>query len=455
MQSPYSRERIDMGPTFITGRSAAAPRRALLLVLVIVVTAIGVACAPPGPPPDPIIFVHGSSGSAQQFETNFQRLSSNGFPQARMYAFEYDTSRTDNTAEINAALDTFVARVRSETGAAQVDVLAHSRGTLQMHSWLGSSQQRADQVDDYVNYDGRTSTSPPGGRRTLAIWGEGSQTREIGGAQNSYFPNLAHTETVTSAATFPVVYEFLFGHPPLTTDVVPEPSGRATLAGRVLLFQENVAPTGARLEIWRVDPATGARLDQTPRYATDIGADGAFGPFAGTTTERYEIAVVRTRTQHFYFQPFRRNDHFLRLNLSREGQGLETLIETGPNHSVISNVRNREWWADQGEPAQNDRLQVNGADVLNGTLAPRSRRVIATFLFDDNSDRVTNLSAVVPPFGSLPFLTAGDVYLPADPQADGTLSLSMTPRGGGHAQSANVPDWPSSTDGISVQWRDD
>src|SRR5688500_11276388 len=193
-----------MGQNLNSDRRAPTRRRALLLVVAVVAAALGVACAPPGPAPDPIIFVHGSSGSAQQFETNFLRLASTRFPNERMYAFEYDTSRTDNTAEINEALDAFIAQVRTETGAAQVDVLAHSRGTLQMHSWLNSSQARADLVDDYVNYDGRTATSLPGGRRTLAIWGEGSQTRTITGAQNAYFPNLAHTETVTSAATFAV-----------------------------------------------------------------------------------------------------------------------------------------------------------------------------------------------------------------------------------------------------------
>jgi len=440
-----------LGPS--SGRSKAARGGALLLVAVSLVAAVGVACVRPVQP-DPIIFVHGQSGSAQQFETNFMRLASNGFPQQRMYVYEYDTTRNDNNV-IYAGLDALIARVRAETGAQQVDVLAHSRGTGVMHGYL-ATPARAEQVDDYVNYDGATSTSPPGGRRTLAIWGEGSQSRQIGGAQNEYFPNVGHTESVTAADTFEVVYEFLLGRPPTTTDVLPAANGQATLAGRVVLFQENIAPpTGAELEIWRVDGATGDRLDPAPVYATTIGGDGSFGPFQGTTSDQYEIAVSRTRTQHYYVSPFPRSDHFLRLNLSREGEGLETIIETGPNHSVVVNVRNREWWANQPGPADNDALRVDGANVLNATIAPRARRIIAPFLFDDNSDQVTDLSAVVPPFGALPFLTAADVFMASDPQADGTLSLAMTPRGGGgQVETINVPNWPSSTDGITVQWRD-
>ena len=33
-----------------------------------------------GDPPVPVIFVHGNSGSAQQFETNAMRFTSNGYP---------------------------------------------------------------------------------------------------------------------------------------------------------------------------------------------------------------------------------------------------------------------------------------------------------------------------------------------------------------------------------------
>jgi pimeloyl-ACP methyl ester carboxylesterase len=427
---------------------------ALLLVAVSLIAAVGVACVRPIQG-DPIIFVHGQSGSAQQFETDYMRFATNGFPQQRMYVYEYDSTRNDNTV-IFANLDALIAQVLTETGAQQIDVLGHSRGTGIMHGYLNSSTERAEQVDDYVNYDGATSASPPGGRRTLAIWGEGSQTRQIVGAQNEYFPNLGHTETVTSADTFEVVFEFLVGRAPNTTNVRRDLHGRATLAGRVVLFQENIAPpTGAELDIWRVDGDTGARLDPDPLYSTTIGGDGSFGPFQGSTSEHYEIAVSRTRTQHFYFSPFPRSDHFLRLNLSREGEGLETIVETGPNHSVVVNVRNREWWADQPGPADNDVLQVDGANVLNATIAPRARRIIAPFLFDDNSDQVTDLSAVVPPFGALPFLTAADVFMASDPQADGTLSLAMTPRGGGgQVETINVPNWPSSTDGITVQWRD-
>ena len=61
--------------------------------------------------PTPVIFVHGNSGSAQQFETNAMRLTSNGFPQNRIFAYEYDTLASNNDAAI-ANLDGFIADVK-------------------------------------------------------------------------------------------------------------------------------------------------------------------------------------------------------------------------------------------------------------------------------------------------------------------------------------------------------
>ena len=50
----------------------------------------------------PMIFVHGGSGSAGQFQAQQLRLTSNGFPQSRIFVYEYDTATalTDNLGEV-------------------------------------------------------------------------------------------------------------------------------------------------------------------------------------------------------------------------------------------------------------------------------------------------------------------------------------------------------------------
>jgi triacylglycerol esterase/lipase EstA (alpha/beta hydrolase family) len=88
---------------------------------------------PPQPQVLPVVFVHGQSGSAQQFETQAMRFTSNGYPQDMLFAFEYDTSVSDNPI---AGLDAFIDSVLSQTGASQVYAVGHSRGTSVWTTYL-------------------------------------------------------------------------------------------------------------------------------------------------------------------------------------------------------------------------------------------------------------------------------------------------------------------------------
>ena len=401
--------------------------------------------------PVPVIFVHGNSGSAQQFESNAMRFTSNGYPHDRLFVYEYDTSPGVSNDPAVANLDGFIADVQAKTGAEQVDILAHSRGTTVMHTFL-ETPARADQVRRYVNFDGRTSATEPGGVPTLAVWGEGDQSRRIGGAENVYFPSKAHTEVTTSGAAFSHVYEFLNGEAPKTTEVVPEPPGQVTVAGRSALFPSNEGYEGAVLRIFRVDAATGVRVDG-PLYVKKLGADGSFGPVKVNGRKHYEFVVSKegASTIHNYPEPFERDDHFYRVLTAPL---LAPFIETGPGHTAIAVTRMREFWGDQG-PALNDRLEFDGNNVLTPTIAPRARRVLAVFNFDAGSDGLTDTSASLFPFSVLSFLTGVDNYLPASPDASGTIAVEETMREpGGQQVTTNVPNWPSSEHTVSVYFKD-
>ena len=408
-------------------------------------------------PPVPVIFVHGQFGSAQQFETNAMRFTSNGYPDDRLFAYEYDTNISTNDTAI-ANLDGFIADVKAETGASQVDILAHSRGTTVMHSYL-STPARAATVRRYVNFDGRTSATQPGGVPTLAVWGEGDQTRAIGGATNVYFPNKSHTEVTTSREAFAKVYEFLTGDKPKAKDVRPEAPGDVTVTGRVTVFPANAGDAGALLEVFKVDPATGAREPGGPLHSVAIGPDGSFGPLAINGEDHYEFSVSNAGepTIHNYPEPFERDDHFYRVQTA---PALQPFIEAGPNHTDIAVIRMREWRGDQADAAFNDRLEFNGLNVINPAIAPRARRVLAVFNFDKNSDGVTDTSASLSPFNAISFLTGVDNYLPASPDASGTIAVKETmrairsPADRRHTETINVPNWPSDTDQVSVYFKD-
>lgn len=446
--------------------------RALLTVLaglaLIIASATAVDAAPPSPSSSgllPIVFVHGQSGSAQQFETQAMRFTSNGYPQDLLYAFEYDTGAPTNPL---GDLDAFIDSVLAESGAAQVVAIGHSRGTTVWTSYLDDPAYGPAKVARYVNVDGRTSDELPGGVPTIGIWGEwntagsgynrrGDTDAQIGPdpAANFYFATKSHTETVTSPEAFAVMYEFITGSAPATTDVVPEPPGQVTIAGRAVLFPANVGYAGATLEVWRVDPSTGGRIEDTPRVTLPVGATGEFGPVKVNGQKHWELALTRPEdgsVHHFYFEPFHRSDHFIRLNSSRPGEGLEAFVPRSDDTTNLVVVRQRELWGDQG--ATSDVLDIDGTNVLAANTSPRSGVNLALFAFDDGLDGITDLSkGELFPFNFLTFLTAVDVSIAASPDASGVVTVTDVARGQGSTTLA-VPNWPSTTDRITVQFAD-
>lgn len=468
-----------------TVRLVRLPRVSLAAAVVLTVLLTGAPAVAQPPATLPIVFVHGNSGSAAQFATQFQRFAVNGYPQALLYAYEYDSSVPDNTAAV-AGLDRFVDGVLDDTGADQVLLAAHSRGTAVSHAWLADPANAAE-VARYVNLDGRSLPTEPGGVPTLAVWGEWQSPPDpvhgvvgaIGGARNVYFRDLAHTETASSARTFREIHRFWFGREPATTDVRPGAPGRVEVSGRVVLFPQNTGYAGTRLDVWEVDADTGQRRGHRPLASLPVGETGEFGPLRVHGLRTHEFAVTREdgSVHHFYQQRFTRDDHFLRLNTGRPGAGLEAYTKHDPRHVNLTVVRGRELWGDQ---PVSDVLTVDRRhdttppiNVLTPGVAPRTGpggaggntgEVNALFLTDvgvrtatgyADSDQRTDLGKnQLFPFDNLTFLAAADVFVPADPAARGTVRLALTHRGGQRAEVVNVPGWPSTDHRITVAFKD-
>lgn len=424
--------------------------------------------------PLPIVFVHGQSGSAQQFETQAMRFTSNGYPQQLLFAFEYDTSQAANPL---AALDAFIDDVLARTDAPQVHAIGHSRGTTVWTTYLDSTAFNGPaKVAKYVSIDGRRMPTLPGGVPTLGIWGEwntadsgynrsGNTNGVIGPdpAANHYFGTKSHTEVATSAEAFALAYRFFTGGEPLTTSVVPEPPGQVQVSGRAVIFPENVGYLGATVEAWQLDARTGHRVGAAPVATFAIDASGNFGPFKVNGLKHYELAVIRPpangapeTVHHFYFEPFGRSDHFVRLNTSRPNMSLETYLPRDARYTNLVLTRQRDFWGDQG--ADSDQLRIDGLNVLQANTSPRSAVNLAVFAYDAGAsgpDGATDLSkGVLFPFNLLSFLTAVDVSISASPDASGSVQVVDVARGG-RATTLNVPNWPSDVHRITVQFRDD
>ena len=436
----------------VAHRRVAAGGIVLALALVLaVLSGPAAAHTPAAHRLNPIVFVHGGAGSGAQFESQQLRFTSNGYPQRLIRVLEYDSTFSLNTMEdVHNKLDQLIATLQQETGRPQADVLGHSLGTTVMHGYLNSSPARAAKVAHYVNIDGRTADSPPGGVPTLAIWaGRGAPGRAIGGAVNVTVPNQTHVQSATSAESFVEYYKFFTGEAP-KHDIVPQ-TGAITIAGRLLHVPVNRGAVGATLEIWEVDGATGRRKASAPVATLSIGDDGNWGPVEVVAGRHYEFSVLRpgTPTHHHYYEPFVRSDHLVRL---LESDALANLGERGPRHVAGVILRYKEVWGNQG--SQNDVLSINGANVATEVLCPISKQVNAIFFSDRKADGQSDLSRQDPVYSSLPFVIGVDLFAPAAIPPDGKTTLELRSRGGGPARTVNFPNFASVTDVVTVQLND-
>jgi lipase/uncharacterized protein/lipase (class 2) len=405
------------------------------------------------PPFNPVIFVHGGSGSGAQFESQAMRFASNGYPERYIAVLEYDSSQINTILPaVLTELDALIARLKAETGRPKVDLLGHSLGTFVSQTYL-STPARAANVAHYVNIDGGSASAPPGGVPTLALWaGADPPVGSITGAINVTLEGQEHIESATSAEAFFEMFRFFRGSAPATTEIVPEPEG-LTIFGQVNFFPSNVGIAGATLQIWEVDGATGSRIGGDPLATRVIDATGDWGPIDDVEAGRYyELAVLRDGEVdvRFFYEPFLRSDRLIRLNIAT---GLAPFVDASPNHVALTVVRQREFCGDLD--AASDVLELDGTNVINPTTASCASigaGSAAVFAFDDNSDGVSNLNSIPFPFGPLAFLTAVDLFIPADPPD--TVSVLTLPRGGGVARTVNVPNPPSTEARVVVNLND-
>lgn len=413
-------------------------------------------------PYNPIIFVHGGAGSGAQFQSQAMRFASNGYPQKYIHVHEYDSRFTIETMEdVWDRLDLLVDEIKERLHVDQVDILGHSLGTRVMQGYL-AFPERAANVAHYVNLDGYPALEPPGGVDTLAIWAELSRQEfaQIIGAWNETIPNTTHTDVVTCAESFFYMYQFFTGKEPKTTDILPQPYGRIRIAGRANYFPQNIGVDGGTLKIFKIDGYTGQRYRHKPEAVYQIDEDGDWGPFKAKAGEYYEFMLIHpTGELHpFYYQPFTRSDYFIRLNTSPEPDGgLSAGMERSEEHANLIVTRNKEFWGDRG--VDNDVLAVNGINVINEAIFPSEPLfaiVSAMFLYDQYADQESNLETAIPEYAATTFFTGVDLYIPGARQPDGSIRLTLIPRGGnGLMQVLNVPNWASSeVRRISVHFND-
>ena len=365
----------------------------------------------------PIVFAHGFLAASDTWSTQFQRFVENGFCGNRLFAFDWNTLTQSAMEARVAELDAFIDGVTQTTGATQVDLVGHSAGGGLAYTYL-SDAGRAKKVRRYAHvasFHNDGPAGPDGKIPTLNLWSDGDLVAgagDITAATNEKVPGIDHYSVATSAPSFVALWKFFGdGTPPTVTDVRPDDA--ITLRAKALTLGENVAEAGAEVNVWTLD-AKGAHRDATPVFTAKLAADGQLGPLTAEVGVSYAFVVKSQAADKppitYYRPPFLRSDALVYLRTLPSADSLAgTLLSVVPfdDKATVLIV----FSASRALITGKDSLLVDGVQIATPELADAKHTAIAFFVFDENSNGVSDGTPVAL-FQSFPFLSGVDQYMP-------------------------------------------
>jgi hypothetical protein len=116
-------------------------------------------------------------------------------------------------------------------------------------------------------------------------------------------------------------------------------------------------------------------------------------------------------------------------------------------------IRYKELWGDQG--SENDILTVNGTSVCNPNTCPLSKEVNGLFAADFNHNGTSDTSQTWPTYQNLGyFISSVDMFAPAQAPPTGEVTVAIESRGRGPTRSLSFPNFPGTSDVVTVQLND-
>jgi triacylglycerol lipase len=76
----------------------------------------------------PVVFVHGLYGCGDSYTTLIQYFRANGYPESKLYTYDWNTLDFQNAPKNTKPLDDFIQEIKSETGYDKVNIVGHSLG---------------------------------------------------------------------------------------------------------------------------------------------------------------------------------------------------------------------------------------------------------------------------------------------------------------------------------------
>lgn len=102
---------------------------------------------------DPVVFVHGYMVSSSEWNTMLQRFRDAGYPAEALFAIDFRSSLDSHLTHARDELPPYVASALQQTGAARVDIVAHSAGGMAARLWI-KLYGGQEAVRDFISLSG-------------------------------------------------------------------------------------------------------------------------------------------------------------------------------------------------------------------------------------------------------------------------------------------------------------
>ncbi len=371
----------------------------------------------------PIVFVHGFMGSGDNWATQIQRFSNNGFCEEKLFVFDWNSvGGGSNTSRL---LNNFIDSILKKTNATQINLVGHSAGGGVCYSYLKDSVQ-ALKVAHYAHI-GSTKMKTAAGKNaqvpTINIYSADDMVMKNGGditgAVNIKHSGSDHMQVATSEATFSALYSFFTGSKNGANAVIkPSKAFYKIMGGKAVVLAENKPLAFDSFRVNLFNPKTGQRYpsrnsEPDGNYVnwTVFGNDGSFRfNLNKNSYTEFEVHPSNGRKLFYYFEPLLGNN---------KNVYLRSLPTSGMAAAMLGNIPNDDkqtaliiFSANSAIIAGRDTLAIDSIPLSLPQIMPASKTAIACFLFDDG-DGVTSGKALKS-FSAAPFLTGVDVFIKAE-----------------------------------------
>lgn len=413
----------------------------------------------------PIVFIHGTVGSGDNFATPAQLFASNGYCPDRMKAIEYNSllsmkaltenpwlavavllgntaaggleSYDDAVGNLNALID----ELSKLSPDGKVDLMGHSQGAIWGNKY---TRENPTKIAHYIHLAGGALTEDPNGVPTLCLSSQGDTTAgpvTCTTTKNVTFEDdhLDHFAVAASNKSFVEMYKFLNDdkEPKYAEVQCGDP---ITIEGRAVTFGDSQIVAGAKIEVYELGSDPRQRGNAVATWT--VPADGFVGPWKAKRGVTYEYKLTPPAgdsrpVRYSYMVAPIRSDRLVRFLFQSTDESVNTTtsqVNLSDDHAVfVARYKKGAFFADR------DNLEVDGFKALNSDNANSTTVTVGLYLFDaapgnQKSDGGSIFS------GS--FVNSSDVYMQSKTPAFIEVKFNN--------QVLKVPNWPSKTHGMSL-----